>query len=143
MNVPRTANGDANHTSLAHAAAAAKFLFETISDHVVCEDDKDEIFGEWKAALSMSGQPGPGDRFFMWFMKNRFTDRCLRVDIVESEWLPDSLNSFDEDDQKYIKVYFASSADYIANAVDGDYSESADDLKAESVVVREVCAGVP
>lgn len=145
-NVLIAANGNASHGGAACAAASARALVEAM-DGSVCEDVEGRIFSEWKRYVSFSGQPGVGDRFFGWFVRNRYiASQVVRVSVQGDEdnglWpgIPDSLQSMDRMDKKYVGVYLVAEADLLLNATDSDWSEVAEELLAVGVTVLELCS---
>ena len=85
-------------------------------DHVVQTrglilDAGDEIYYEYMRQLSLSGQPGIGDRFMKWVHDNRWSlDASQRVPITGNgdsynEFpLHDGLDDFDISDRKFVAV---------------------------------------
>ncbi len=85
-------------------------------DHVVRTrglilDAGDEIYYEYMGQLSLSGQPGLGDRFMKWVHDNRWSfDESQRVPITSSgdsydQFPPhDGLDNFDRSDRKFVAV---------------------------------------
>ena len=67
-------------------ASCARQLLTTSEQDVLLEDASNLIFAEYKLYCSFSGQPGPGDRFFRWFLQNRYTEaRVQQIEIGENE----------------------------------------------------------
>ncbi len=92
--------------------SAARFLRDVISTGVVLEDTEDLAFAAYRVQLNFSGQPGMGDQFLEWFMRERWLGNLVqRVSNPQGgsilELLPASLASFDRDDHKWICIYLA------------------------------------
>lgn len=148
-NVLIVANRPVSGADAACIAAAATALLETQQEHVLLEDTADLILAEYKRYCSFSGQPGPGDRFFVWFMRNRWTKaHVVRVDVGGTEAevthvLPPDLRALDRSDHKWVAVYLAGAGEALFNAVDSDYREQAPALAAAGVSVVELCEPGP
>lgn len=74
-------------------------------------DDGDEIYEEYMRQLSLSGQPGVGDRFMKWVHDNRWSlDESQRVRITVNgqsyNEFPShgGLENFDKSDRKFVAV---------------------------------------
>jgi len=74
-------------------------------------DDGDEIYDEYRGQLSLSGEPGVGDRFMLWVHDNRwkFADEdrvVINQDGVSYREFPDhdGLSNFDRSDRKFVAV---------------------------------------
>ena len=154
VNVAVVANGKSPQADARCRLACIQALLE-VTENGIAIDNGDRILGEYRRAqLSMSGQPGAGDKFMKWLHQNQCTESvCQRVAITpDPEWgfenFPndDSLGRitdhrrFDPDDRKYVAVALASRrSPTILNAVDSDWSEYRDELLAHDVVVEELC----
>lgn len=144
-NVLVAANRRHTHADVACAAACARLLLDAANGETVLEDTRDLIWVEYKNKCNFSGQPGAGDRFFAWYVRNRWTPaRVRRVDIGSDddaviECLPASLRKFDNDDHKWIAVYIKGSGDRIFNALDSDWAEYAQAMADANVFVSELC----
>lgn len=126
--------------------SAARFLRDVISTGVVLEDTEDLAFAAYRVQLNFSGQPGMGDQFLEWFMRERWLGNLVqRVSNPQGgsilELLPASLASFDRDDHKWICIYLAGEADVIVNASDSDWVNGRVRLQAEGINVLELLAG--
>jgi len=114
----------------------------------VCLDSGDLILAEYRQNMSLSGQPGVGDRFMMWVHQNQHNRSvCERVDIAEHDErgfveFPDDpeLEKFDRSDRKFVAVALGSRLNpTILNAVDSDWSQHGVALLAHGVLVEELC----
>lgn len=115
-NVPKTANlalsPDKVPCEKANCVnACLKAIEHVISKRCLVIDDGDEIFDEYRKQLSLSGQPGLGDRFMKWVHDNRWTlPQKNRVKITKSgnsyQEFPNDKNliNFDKSDQKFVAV---------------------------------------
>lgn len=93
----------------------------------------------------MSGQPGAGDRFLLWFMHNRHTPgRVEQVPVGGTEAevtsrIPNSLHGFDRSDHKWVAIYLEGRGDAVYNATDSDWEEWQTAIQAAGVKVVELC----
>jgi hypothetical protein len=76
-NVPKTANLAIDPAAIPDELAGCVLTCVEAVDHVVKRgglvmDAGNEIFDEYRRHLSMSGQPGVGDRFMKWVHDNRW-----------------------------------------------------------------------
>ena len=110
-------------------------------------DAQDEIFDEYRQQLSMSGQPGVGDRFMKWVHDNRwcFPD-ADRVWISKSgdfyDQFPDheGLKNFDNSDRKFVAVAHAhSEKPPILQATDSKWWGWKDALDEVGIKVKFLC----
>jgi hypothetical protein len=144
-NVLIAANNRGTTASRACSAACARLLLDTVDNYVLLEDTANLIWEEYKRYCNFSGQPGPGDRFFRWFTQNRWTPgRIERIEIGSDEneieaRIPDSLRDFDRADRKWIATYISGGGQALYNALDSDWSESANALRDEGINVVELC----
>ncbi len=120
-NVPKTANLASDPAGIGIDLAGCVMACVESIEHVVKKgglvlDAADEIFDEYRRQLSMSGQPGVGDRFMKWVHDNRwkFPDKD-RVKITRNggsyvEFPEHSdLAQFDISDRKFVAVANAHS----------------------------------
>jgi len=144
-NVLIAANRRETTVSLPCAAACAKRLQETADNDVFLEDTTNLIWEEYKRYCNFSGQPGPGDLFFLWFVRNRWTpERVQRIDIGANEdeieaGVPEVLRAFDRSDRKWIVTYIRGVGQALYNALDSDWSESAKAISDAGINVVELC----
>lgn len=144
-NVLIAANRREPTVRLSCAATCAKQLLVTADKDLLLEDTTNLIWEEYKRYCNFSGQPGPGDFFFRWFVRNRWTpQRVQRIDIganddeVEAR-VPEILQDFDRADRKWIVTYIHGAGDALYNALDSDWSESAEAISDAGVNVVELC----
>ena len=111
-------------------------------------DDKRLILEEYRKRLSLSGQPGYGDRFFKWLWYNQAVERhCRMVPVTphedrEFEEFPDDpcLASFDRDDRKFVAVALASKSNpQVFNASDPGWWHHRESLCKHGVEVDFLC----
>jgi hypothetical protein len=116
-NVPKTANKSLQPDLISdkHFIICIMNCIELI-DQIIQKgglviDAGDEIFDEYRQQLSMSGQPGVGDRFMKWVHDNRWKfpneDRVPITKINQSyQEFPEhiDLKQFDLSDRKFIAV---------------------------------------
>ncbi len=142
-NVIIAANRRETTASIQCSAACARRLLDAIENDLILEDTADLIWAEYKRAANFSGQPGAGDRFFELFARNRWTpSRVKRVDIGTNDEdvadrIPPGLRTFDRSDQKWIATYIHGDGDVLYNALDSDWSESAEAISDEGIKVVE------
>jgi len=115
-NVPTTANLAVDPMSIEAnkincVLACVKSIEDVVKHGGLVIDAGDEIFDEYRANLSLAGQPGVGDRFLKWVHDHRwgFPDED-RVPITKAgdsyEEFPShsSLADFDRSDRKFVAV---------------------------------------
>ena len=132
--------------------ACINALEQITQDGLIVLDDQYRILTEYTNNLSPSGQPGVGDAFFKWVLRNQANiERCERVtihprgnsgeDYVEFPSTP-SLCKFDPSDRKFVAVAIGSTNDpEVLNAVDPDWWEHRVELKRCGVRVKFLCQG--
>ncbi|WP_094228433.1 hypothetical protein [Methanolobus psychrotolerans] len=115
-NVPKTANKVLDPASipddLTHCVLACIEAVEhVITTRSLVMDSGDEIYDEYRRHLSMSGQPGVGDRFMKWVHDHRWTlPEEDRITITKNgnsyDEFPihDGLSNFDKSDRKFVAV---------------------------------------
>jgi hypothetical protein len=110
-------------------------------------DSDDEIFTEYRNHLSLSGQPGVGDRFMKWVNDNRWKfPYVTQVSITKNgdsyDEFPDhdGLTQFDKSDRKFIAVSNAHPAKPpVLQATDSKWWGWKDALKEVGITVRFLC----
>ena len=143
-NVLIAANGRSTHASAILSPDSGRFLAELISGtDVLLEDSTGQVFDEYKRYLEFSGQPGVGDLFFAWFVRTRWdASRIERTELDPdkniSDYVPESLRSFDPSDHKWIAVYREGGADVIVNATDSDWNDAKAELELHGISVRQL-----
>ena len=154
VNVAVVANGKSPQADARCRLDCIQALLE-VSENGIAIDDGDHILKEYrKVQLSITGQPGAGDKFMKWLHQNQCNENiCQRVAITpDPEWgfeeFPhdDRLGRvtdnprFDRSDRKYVAVALASTSNpTLLNAVDSDWSGHRDALSDNGVVVEELC----
>ncbi len=111
-------------------------------------DDMWIILSEYLRNLRSSGEPGTGDRFLLWLLRNKDT-QCDLVSITpvngsdnEFEEFPDdpALNDFDPDDRKFIAVAIAHpEKPPILQAVDSKWLDFRDAFRRNGVTIAFIC----
>ena len=111
-------------------------------------DNRWIIISEYRDNLRSSGEPGAGDRFLLWLLRNKDT-QCDLVPITpvdgsenEFEEFPDdpALKDFDPDDRKFIAVACAHpEKPPILQAVDSQWWDFRDALRENGVTVAFIC----
>jgi hypothetical protein len=151
-NVPKTANLAVDPASIPNELAVCVLACVESIEHVVKKgglvlDAGDEIFDEYRQELSMSGQPGVGDRFMKWVHDNRWkfpvADRVTITKIGESyDEFPDhdGLINFDRSDRKFVAV---ANAHYkkppVLQATDSKWWGWKDALAEVGITVHFLC----
>jgi len=115
-NVPITANLSLAPQDISDELTGCVLVCVEAIEHVVKNgglvlDAGEEIFTEYRNNLSMSGQPGVGDRFMKWVHDNRWSfpdaDRVtITKNGVSYSEFPghNDLTNFDNSDRKFIAV---------------------------------------
>lgn len=127
--------------TLASAAKVGRWLQASLSQYLFAFDRHGLVEYEYSKHASRSGQPGVGDLFFRQVLARsrvRYFDIGVTIDEIDM-LVPASLRDFDEDDRKWIALYFEAHAEDIVNASDSDYAERRDDLNSEGISVLELC----
>ena len=111
-------------------------------------DDRWIILSEYIRNLRSSGEPGAGDRFLLWLLRNKDT-QCDLVPITpidgsenEFEEFPDdpALNDFDPADRKFIAVACAHlERPPILQAVDSQWLDFRNAFRRNGVTVEFIC----
>jgi hypothetical protein len=113
-------------------------------------DDRWRIIREYQNNLSSTGQPGYGDAFLKWVLRNRENPlRCQQVTIhpidgseTDFEEFPKdpALQALDPSDRKFVAVALAhSSRPPIWNATDTDWWELRAELSSNGLQIRFLC----
>ena len=151
-NVPVTANGKATKASTKCMENCIGLIGDILrSKYILRLDDDWHILGEYEDNMRSEGQPGVGDRFLLWTLRNRSNPaRCRLVRITTQdiygqspfvEFPTDSaLAGFDPDDHKFVAVALANQAESrILNATDRDWWEYRRPLEANSIQIEFLC----
>lgn len=151
-NVPKTANlaiapEDIPDELTGCVLACVEAVDSVVKNRSLVLDAGNEIFDEYRQQLSMSGQPGVGDRFMKWVHDNRwkFPDKD-RVTITKNGESYDEfphhtgLSSFDRSDRKFIAVANAHPVKPpILQAVDSKWWGWKDALEEVGITVHFLC----
>lgn len=153
-NVLIVANGrDTPHASLACRLACVRSLDEIQEQHSFVLDDSWQVLNEYKKKVNQSGQPGVGDRFLRWALRNLGNrDRCEMVKITplpastdgnDFAEFPDDpeLINFDRSDRKFVAIAFAHpERPPILNATDTDWQGHQIALEKHGVKIQFLCS---
>ena len=111
-------------------------------------DDKRKILGEYMQNLRSTGEPGAGDRFLLWVLRNQY-GRCDLVPITpinnsETEFqefpTDPALDGFDPDDRKFIAVALTHpEKPPILQAVDSQWWGFRNAFHRNGVTVEFIC----
>ena len=111
-------------------------------------DDRNRIIDEYRNNLNPSGQPGPGDRFFLWLWRNQANQEyCRKIAVTPHEdrgfeEFPDDpdLSTFDRSDRKFVAVALASGTEpEVLNASDTDWWHYRQALQQHGVEIVFLC----
>jgi hypothetical protein len=80
-NIIIAANGKSDQANSACVENCIDVLMEVTENSSLALDDAGEIVTEYKRYGSYSGQPGVGDRFFLWVHQNQHR-ACHRVQLT-------------------------------------------------------------
>ncbi len=151
-NVPKTANLSKKPASISDdlvfcVAQCVNSIENIIKKGGLVIDDGDEIFNEYRRQLSMSGQPGIGDKFLKWVYDCRFgfpsSDRVSITKIGDSYGeFPDhdGLSNFDISDRKFVAVANAhADKPPILEATDSKWWGLKEALKESGIIVNFLC----
>ncbi|HPM01303.1 MAG TPA: hypothetical protein PK816_04015 [Candidatus Cloacimonadota bacterium] len=127
--------------------ACIEAIKHVISKKGLVIDDGYEIFNEYRQQLSMSGQPGIGDRFMKWVYNNQWSlPSSHRVKITKNgisyDEFPEhkGLNSFDNSDRKFVAVSNAHpDKPTILQATDSKWWGWKDALSECGITVQFMC----
>jgi len=151
-NVAIVANMKSEQASLMCALACIERLEKLIemeTDTLVI-DDLWCILSEYENYLQSSGQPGVGDRFYQWVLRNRENvAHVIRVSITPTDPAKtdfaefpsnESLAKFNKSDRMFVAVSLMH-PDHppILNAVDTDWAEFKIALQAHGVESESLC----
>lgn len=148
-NVPVVANGNSEAGSKCVRRCVGA-LRDLIASGRIAIDDGWRIIGEYRNNLSETGQPGVGDRFFLWTLRIRnSSERCVLVPITSvgdnredyAEFPRDpALSGFDPSDRKFVAVAVAvDGRASILQAVDTKWWLYRDALTRPGVDVCYLC----
>ena len=111
-------------------------------------DNRWIILSEYMRNLRSSGEPGAGDRFLLWLLRNKDT-QCDLVSITPVndsenafEEFPDdpALDGFDPADRKFIAVAYAHlERPPILQAVDSKWLDFDDAFRENGIIVEFIC----
>ena len=148
-NVPIVANG--NKTEQAGPCcilACIKRLRHIRDECLLLLDDRKRIIDESGKKLNRSGQPGPGDAFFLWLWQNQANpEYCRKIALTPHEdrgfeEFPDDpdLSAFDQDDRKFVAVALASGTEpEVLNASDTGWWHHRQALQQHGVEIVFLC----
>jgi hypothetical protein len=146
-NVAMVANGKSTAGAKCMAACAKKLKEIVERGHVVI-DDSYLLLREYRANLNSSGQPGVGDQFYRWLLRNQ--GNCTRCTCVRITPMPGgsyeefprhpALDGFDPSDHKFIAVAAAhSSSPCVLQAFDTKWWPVRHALKACGINIAFLC----
>ncbi len=152
-NVPKNANLAIDPGNIPDELTACVLACVEAVEHVVKKgglvvDSGEEIFDEYRNNLSMSGQPGVGDRFMKWVHDNQWNvQKVDRINITKNDESYDEfpahagLTAFDNSDRKFVAVANAHSVKPpILQATDSKWWGWKDTLKEVGITVQFLCS---
>ncbi|WP_071837826.1 hypothetical protein [Hymenobacter norwichensis] len=146
-NVPLTANNASSAGPECVRAAIARIL-QLQSAEILVLDDNFLILREYQNKLNTSGQPGLGDAFLLWALRNHTNSaHCSLVHLLVSidgnftDFPSDPrLISFDPSDRKFVAAARAHHANPpIVNATDSDWYHDRVALTENGVQLEFIC----
>jgi len=147
-NVAVAANGKSNAGKSCTAACARQLNDILRSGHVVIDESPSAVLAEYRSNLSSSGQPGVGDQFYLWLLRNQYNPaRCSRTKLTPTEdgsyqEFPKhhGLAHFDPSDRKFVALAAAHpSSPCILQAFDSKWWGFRHILRECGVAVTFVC----
>ena len=150
-NVPKTANLSKNPASISDdlvfcVAQCVNAIENIIKKGGLVMDEGDDIYNEYRKQLSMSGEPGIGDKFLKWVHNYRFGPSSDRVSITKMgdsyDEFPnhDGLSNFDISDRKFVAVANAHpEKPPILEATDSKWWGWKDALEESGIIVNFLC----
>ena len=151
-NVPITANRAVSPEDIPEeltncVLACVETIESIVNKGGLVMDEGNDIFCEYLDNLSLSGQPGLGNRFMKWVHDHRWNaDRVTQVQIVKKgdsyDEFPDhvGLKNFDPSDRKFVATANAHpEKPPIVQATDSKWWGWKDDLEKVGITVRFLC----
>ena len=128
--------------------AAIGRLEQLQAGEVLVLDDAFHILSEYDRNLSASGQPGPGDEFYLWALQNHTNPR--HCELVFLDMAPDGrfaafpaapeLTKFDLSDRKFVAAALTHPANPpVVNATDKDWHEHRAALTSHGIRIEFLC----
>jgi len=145
-NVAVVANGQNTEVVARCTDDCIRFLIEAKSEHIVLIDAGDEILKEYAKALKMGLPYQLGAQFLIHIIQHQFDEnRVQRVNLEKSQSgefidFPTSptLEGFDLSDRKFAALA-CKMATPVTNAIDSDWVEHHEALKAHGIHVNFLC----
>lgn len=128
--------------------SAIDSLVKVMEERTLALDGGREILNEYSRKCSYAGQPGVGDRFFLWAHQNAASLTAVTLtahpDRGFAEFPDDpALVGFDPDDRVFVATAMAGpQPNRIVNAVDSDYRNHQLALQRAGITVDELCPGL-
>ncbi|MFN8557994.1 MAG: hypothetical protein U0531_11845 [Dehalococcoidia bacterium] len=149
-NVLVAANARDTHASPVCSRACKDALVTIQRSKRVVLDDGRRILKEYLANASSSGQPGVGDAFLLWVLRNQANRRhCEQVTITPRAGADDNfeefpidpdLAGFDRADRKFVAVALASNHQpAVLNATDTDWYHHREALGRYGLRITFLC----
>lgn len=147
-NVAVTANRKSDAGPACQEAAGQR-LVQLQQHEVLVLDDAFLILSEYDRNLHSAGQPGTGDAFYLWALRNRNNPRhCVQVTLELAEDgsftafpTDPALAAFDPSDRKFVAAARTHPAQPpIVNATDTDWHKDHAALMRNGVRIEFICA---
>jgi hypothetical protein len=146
-NVPLAANGKSSAEPGCMRAAAARLRQLQLAEILVL-DAGFLILKEYQNKLSPTGQPGVGDAFLLWALRNRSNPRHCELMTLETAEdnsfaafpnVPE-LAAFDPSDRKFVAAARTHPArPPVVNATDSDWHHHRESLEQHGVRIEFLC----
>lgn len=146
-NVAVTANKKSDAGPACREAAAQRLVQLQLHEILVL-DDAFQILNEYDRNLHSAGQPGVGDAFYLWVLRNRNNSRhCEQVTLELAEdgsfaafpTAPE-LAAFDLSDRKFVAAARTHPArPPVVNATDSDWHHHREALERHGVRIDFIC----
>ena len=133
---------------------SSQYLHNFQKQGIIVIDNRWLILNEYKNNVNEKGQPGIGDEFLLWVLRNQANIKhCEKVTIHsipsqdknEFEEFPSDpeLEKFDRSDRKFVAVALASSdPPPIVISVDSDWLECYEPLVKNGIKIQFLCPDV-
>ena len=146
-NVAVTANKKSDADPACWGAAAQR-LVQLQQHEILVLDDAFLMLNEYDRNLHSAGQPGAGDAFYLWALRNRHNPRhCEQVTLAVADDgsfaafpADPALADFDPSDRKFVAAALTHPANpLIVNATDSDWHHHLLALQQHGVGVEFIC----
>jgi hypothetical protein len=131
-----------------------QYLYDLQRKGTILIDNQRLILSEYMRKVNQTGEPGIGDRFLKWILRNQANIKHCEQVTIHSIFSPDNnefeefpndpeLEKFDRSDRKFVAVALASiDRPPIINAVDSDWLEFYEPLVKNGIKIQFLCPDV-